>query len=188
MNPQTRFSGGIESAPDDSFVSESTISQTRSCAFRWPREGKSSKPDELIRWDRWRRGTRVGYRTRLGESNEEKCEHRTLNIELPTPNRREPREKDGPFGRLFSPLVFDVRRSMLNAERALASVVPWRSPDWHSAAKRGNVRRSYSFFRCEVLVALGLGDGGGVSDVAVDGPQQENLEGVAAALNGGYVE
>ena len=50
MNPQTRFSGGIESAPDDSFVSESTISQTRSCAFRWPREGKSSKPDELIGW------------------------------------------------------------------------------------------------------------------------------------------
>ena len=36
------------------------------------------------------------------------------------------------------------------------------------------------------LVAFedGLGDGGGVSHVAVDGPQQENLEGVAAALNG----
>ena len=50
MNPQARLSGGIESAPDDSFVSESTTSQTRSCAFPWPREGKSSKPDELIGW------------------------------------------------------------------------------------------------------------------------------------------
>ena len=40
------------------------------------------------------------------------------------------------------------------------------------------------------LVAFedGLGDGGGVSHVAVDGPQQENLEGVAAALNAGYGE
>ena len=62
-----------------------------------------------------------------------KREHRTLNAEHPTSNRREPREKDGPFRLLFSPLLFDVGRSMLD------------------------VRRSYSFFRREVLWIVDFG-------------------------------
>ena len=57
-------------------------------------------------------------------------ERRTSNIQHPTSNRRESGEKDGPFRLLFSPLMFDVGRSMLD------------------------VRRSYSFFRREVLWIL----------------------------------
>jgi hypothetical protein len=47
--------------------------------------------------------------------------------------------------------MFDVGRSMLNAERALASLE--KTGEALTGIAGGNVRRSYSFFRREVLNA-----------------------------------
>ena len=76
-------------------------------------------------------------------------EHRTPNFQRRTEENQ--REKDNAFSLFLSPLLFDVRRSMLNAERALASLE--KSSEALTGIAGGNVRCSYysSGVRCSMF-------------------------------------
>jgi len=83
-----------------------------------------------------------GPRAALFQSTTPHAERMNTNTEHPTSNAQRRTEEANITARTAHLSLLVLFGSTLNAERALASLATWRSSNWHSTAKRGNVRRS----------------------------------------------